>query len=53
MVILGAFFLIHVILAVVGYSLQQNDMNVTSEINQEKDQIAMSFKRKEAQLDID
>ena len=32
-VILGAFFLIHVILAVVSYSLQQNDMNVSSDLN--------------------
>ena len=32
-VIIGAFFLIHVILAVVGHSLQQNDLMETSEVN--------------------
>jgi hypothetical protein len=49
-VVLGAFFLIHVILAVVGHSLTQNDMIETSEANIAKEKLAVSLKRREMQL---
>ena len=47
-VVLGAFFLIHVILAVIGHSLQQNDLLETSELNIQKENLAISLKRREA-----
>jgi len=50
LVILGAFFLVHVILAVLEYSLSQNDFNQTSEDNIAKEKLAMSLKRRETQL---
>jgi hypothetical protein len=50
LVILGAFFLIHVILAVLGYSLSQNDLTQTSDVNIAKEKLAMSLKRRETQL---
>ena len=41
------------ILAVLGYSLSQNDFNQTSEDNVAKEKLAMSLKRRETQLSLE
>ena len=53
LVIVGAFFLIHAILAVLGYQMSQNEMLETSEENKAKTQLATSLKRKEKQLELE
>lgn len=53
LVIVGAFFLIHAILAVLGYQMSQNEMIETSAENQAKARLATSLKRKERQLNIE
>lgn len=47
LVIVGAFFLIHAILAVLGYQMSQHEMIESSEENKAKALLATSLKRKE------
>jgi hypothetical protein len=47
LVIVGAFFLIHAILAIFGYQMSQNEMIETSDENLAKAKLATSLKRKE------
>jgi hypothetical protein len=47
LVIVGAFFLIHAILAVLGYQMSQHEMIESSEENKTKALLATSLKRKE------
>lgn len=50
LVVLGAFFLLNIVLAVVAFSLSQNDSLEMANENQAKENIAISLKRKEKQL---
>ncbi len=47
LVVLGSFFLIQIILAVLSHSLSQNDNLETINLNVEKEKLAVSLKRKE------
>ena len=49
----GAFFLIHMILAVISYSISQFETKELEDENLEKKNLAISLKRREKQLKVD
>ena len=53
LVVIGAFFLIHMILAVINYSIQQFENQEIVAENLKKQSIAISLKRKEKHLKLD